>query len=128
MEATSQERVRRLTVAVDAGLIINPDGVANQVEGGAIQATIWALKERVRFNNLTVTSDTWESYPILRFSEVPAVDVELMPGNGNPSLGVGETAQGPTAAAIGNALYHALGVRVRTLPFTQEQIVEAMPD
>jgi CO/xanthine dehydrogenase Mo-binding subunit len=82
----------------------------------------------VRFNNLTVTSDTWESYPILRFSEILTVDVELLPGNGNPPLGVGETAQGPTAAAIGNALYHALGVRVRTLPFTQEQIVAAMPD
>jgi CO/xanthine dehydrogenase Mo-binding subunit len=128
VEATSQVRVRRLTVAVDAGLIINPDGVENQIEGGAIQATSWALKERVRFNNLTVTSDTWESYPILRFSEVPTVDVELLPGNGNPPLGVGETAQGPTAAAIGNALYDALGVRVRTLPFTQEQIVAAMPD
>ncbi|HEV7419053.1 MAG TPA: molybdopterin cofactor-binding domain-containing protein [Mycobacterium sp.] len=128
VEATSEVRVRRLTVAVDAGLIINPDGVENQVEGGAIQATSWALKERVRFNNLTVTSDTWETYPILRFSEVPAVDVELLPGNGNPPLGVGETAQGPTAAAIGNALYDALGVRVRTLPFTQEQIVAAMPE
>ena len=128
VEATSQVRVRRLTIAVDAGLIINPDGVENQTEGGAIQATSWALKERVRFNNLTVTSDTWESYPILRFSEVPTVDVELLPDNGNPPLGVGETAQGPTAAAIGNALYDALGVRVRTLPFTQEQIVAAMPD
>jgi CO/xanthine dehydrogenase Mo-binding subunit len=127
VEATSEVRVRRLTLAVDAGLIINPDGVENQVEGGAIQATSWALKERVRFNNLTVTSDTWERYPILRFSEVPAVDVELLPGNGNAPLGVGEAAQGPAAAAIGNALYDALGIRVRTLPFTQEQIVAAMP-
>jgi CO/xanthine dehydrogenase Mo-binding subunit len=75
-----------------------------------------------------VTSDTWESYPILRFSEVPAVDVELLPGDGNPALGVGETAQGPTAAAIGNAIYDAIGVRVRTMPFTPEQIVAAMPD
>jgi nicotinate dehydrogenase subunit B len=128
VEAGTELRVRRLTVAVDAGLIINPDGVANQVEGGAIQATSWAVKERVRFDNLTVTSDTWESYPILRFSEVPAVDVELLPGNGNPPLGVGETAQGPTAAAIGNALFDALGVRVRNMPFTAEQIVGAMPD
>jgi nicotinate dehydrogenase subunit B len=128
VEATAEVRVRRLTVAVDAGLIINPDGVANQVEGGAIQATSWALKERVRFNNLTVTSDTWESYPILRFSEVPAADVELLPGNGNAPLGVGETAQGPTAAAIGNAVYDALGVRVRSMPFTRQQIVAAMPD
>jgi len=128
VEAVTEVRVRRLTIAVDAGLVINPDGAQNQVEGGAIQATSWTLKERVRFNRLTVTSDTWDSYPILRFSEVPAVEVEFLPGHGNPSLGVGETAQGPTAAAIGNALYDALGVRVRTLPLTGQQIIAAMPD
>ena len=128
VEAVSEITVRRLTIAVDAGLVINPDGAANQVEGGAIQATSWALKEQVRFDRYGVTSDTWETYPILRFSEVPTVDVELLPGNGNPALGVGETAQGPTAAAIGNAVCNALGVRVRTLPFTEENIVAAMPD
>ena len=128
VEAVSEVRVRRLTIAVDAGLVINPDGAANQVEGGAVQATSWTLKEQVRFDRYGVTSDTWETYPILRFSEVPAVDVELLPGNGNPALGVGETAQGPTAAAIGNAVCNALGVRVRTLPFTGENIVAAMPD
>jgi CO/xanthine dehydrogenase Mo-binding subunit len=128
VEAVSEVRVRRLTIAVDAGLVINPDGAANQVEGGAVQATSWALKEQVRFDRYGVTSDTWETYPILRFSEVPAVDVELLPGNGNPALGVGETAQGPTAAAIGNALFNALEVRVRTLPFTEANIVAAMRD
>src|SRR5580704_6821373 len=128
VEAVTEVRVLRLTIAVDAGLVINPDGAENQLEGGAIQATSWTLKERVRFNSLTVTSDTWDSYPILRFSEVPAVDVELLPGNGNPSLGVGETAQGPTTAAIANALCDALGVRVRTLPLTEQQILAAMPD
>ncbi len=128
VEAVTEVRVRRLTIAVDAGLVINPDGAENQVEGGAIQATSWTVKERVRFNGLSVTSDAWDSYPILRFSEVPVVEVELLPGHGNPSLGVGETAQGPTAAAIGNALYDALGVRVRTLPLNQEQIIAAMPD
>jgi nicotinate dehydrogenase subunit B len=128
VEAVSEVRVRRLTIAVDAGLVINPDGAANQVEGGAVQATSWALKEQVRFDRYGVTSDTWETYPILRFSEVPAVDVELLPGNGNPALGVGETAQGPTAAAIGNALCNALEVRVRTLPFTEANIVAAMRD
>jgi nicotinate dehydrogenase subunit B len=127
VEAIDEVRVRRLTIAVDAGLIINPDGAENQIEGGAIQATSWALKERVRFNDMTVTSDTWESYPILRFSEVPTVDVELLPGDGNPPLGVGEAAQGPTGAAIGNAICDALGVRARTMPFTREQIVTAMP-
>jgi CO/xanthine dehydrogenase Mo-binding subunit len=128
VEAVSEIRVRRLTIAVDAGLVINPDGAANQVEGGAIQATSWALKERVRFDRHRVTSDSWETYPILRFSEVPAVSVVLQPGNGNPSLGVGETAQGPTVAAIGNAICDALGVRVRALPFTAEQIAASIDE
>ena len=126
VEATTRVRVRRLTIAVDAGLVINPDGATNQIEGGAIQATSWALKERVRFDDRDVVSDTWETYPILRFSEVPAVDVELLPHDGNPSLGVGETAQGPTAGAIANAIHDAIGVRVRSMPFTHDQIVAAM--
>ncbi|MGW1530378.1 molybdopterin cofactor-binding domain-containing protein [Streptomyces sp. NPDC002159] len=128
VEAVNEVRVRRLTLAVDAGLVISPDGARNQIEGGAVQATSWTLKERVRFNRMTVTSDDWETYPILRFSAVPAVHVELMPDGGNPPLGVGETAQGPTAAAIANAIHDALGVRVRCLPLTEEQIVAAMPD
>jgi CO/xanthine dehydrogenase Mo-binding subunit len=128
VEAITTVRVRRLTIAVDAGLVVNPDGAANQIEGGAIQATSWALKERVRFDSSTVTSTDWETYPILRFSEVPAVEADLLPHNGNPSLGVGEAAQGPTAAAIANALYDAIGVRVRTLPLTEENIVDAMPE
>ena len=126
VEAVDDVRVRRLVIAVDAGLVVNPDGAVNQIEGGAIQATSWAVKERVRFDDSTVTSTTWETYPILRFSEVPAVEVELLPDNGNPALGVGETAQGPVAAAIANALADALGVRVRTMPFTREQIVAAL--
>ena len=108
--------------------MINPDGAANQIEGGAVQATSWTLKERVRFDRLTVTSDTWETYPILRFSEVPAIEVEFVGAQDNPPLGIGECAQGPTAAAIANAVYDALGVRVRTLPLTAEQLVAAIPD
>jgi len=126
VEAVEQVRVRRLTIAVDAGLVINPDGAVNQIEGGAIQATSWTLKERVRFDRNNVTSDNWETYPILRFSEVPAVDVNLMPADGNPPLGVGECAQGPVTAAIANAVAAALDVRVRALPLTHDQIVAAM--
>jgi nicotinate dehydrogenase subunit B len=128
VEAIDQVRVRRLTIAADAGLVINPDGAANQIEGGAIQATSWTLKERVRFSRSTVTSDTWETYPILRFSEVPDVEVELANDRSNRPLGVGECAQGPTAAAIANAVYDALGVRIRTLPLTTEQITSALLD
>ena len=128
VEAVDEVRVRRLVIAVDAGLVINPDGAANQIEGGAVQATSWTLKERVRFDRFNVTSDTWETYPILRFSEVPAIDVELVAGQGNPPLGIGECAQGPTAAAIANAVHDALGVRVRSLPLTADQLIAAMPD
>jgi CO/xanthine dehydrogenase Mo-binding subunit len=122
IEAEREIRVRRLVVAVDVGLVVNPDGVANQIEGGAIQATSWTLKEAVRFDRLRVTSSTWEEYPILTFSEVPAVEVEIVARPDLPSVGAGEAAQGPTAAAIANAVYDALGVRVRDLPITAERI------
>jgi hypothetical protein len=125
VEAGAQLRVRRLTIAVDVGLVINPDGVRAQIEGGAVQATSWALKECVTFDGERITSDAWERYPILRFSEVPAVDVHIVPSSA-PSLGAGEASLGPTAAAIGNALFDALGVRVRELPLTPGRIVAAM--
>jgi CO/xanthine dehydrogenase Mo-binding subunit len=125
IEAGAEIRVRRLTIAADLGLVVNPDGAANQLEGGAIQAASWALKEAVRFDRTRITSDSWEHYPVLRFSEVPAVDVELMPSH-EAWLGAGEGSLGPTAAAIGNAVFDALGVRVRDLPLTPEHIVAAI--
>jgi len=126
VEADAAVRVRRLWTAVDVGRVVNPDGVRNQIEGGAVQATSLTLLERVRFDRRRITSDTWESYPILPFSAVPEVLVELAPGDGNPSVGAGEAAQGPTAAAIGNALAAAVGVRVRDLPLTPEAVVQAI--
>jgi len=126
IEAEAEIRVRRLVIAVDAGLIINPDGVANQIEGGAIQATSWSLKEAVRFDRTRVTSDSWQAYPILRCSEAPAVEVEIVSRPDCPAVGVGEAAQGPTAAAIANAVFDALGIRVRELPLTGERIRAAM--
>jgi len=125
IEAGREIRVERLVIAVDVGLAINPDGVANQIEGGAIQAASWTLKEQVRFDRTRITSSSWDDYPILRFSEVPAVEVELLARPQAPSLGAGEAAQGPTAAAIANAVFDALGVRVRDLPITPERIVAA---
>ncbi len=125
VEVTHEVRVRRLGVAVDVGRAINPDGVVNQIEGGAIQSLSWTLKERVRFDRRGVTSDTWETYPIMTFSEVPAVDVAIVASAEAP-LGAGEAATGPTAAAIGNALAAAVGVRVRELPLTAEAIIRAI--
>jgi CO/xanthine dehydrogenase Mo-binding subunit len=126
VEAESEVRVRRLTAAVDVGRVLNPDGVRNQIEGGAAQATSWTLKERVRFDRTRVTSDDWESYPILRFSETPEIQVELVDRPDLPSVGAGEAAQGPTAAAIANGLAAAIGVRVRDLPLTTEAVVAAI--
>ncbi len=125
VEAVSAVRVRRLAVAVDVGRVVNPDGVRNQLEGGAVQATSWTLKERVRFDRRRITSVDWDTYPILRFSEAPAVDVTLVSRPDQPSVGSGEAAQGPTAAAIANAVADALSVRVRDLPLTSEAIVAA---
>ncbi|HEX7273475.1 MAG TPA: molybdopterin cofactor-binding domain-containing protein [Casimicrobiaceae bacterium] len=125
IEAEAEIRVRRLVIAVDVGLVINPDGVANQIEGGAIQSTSWTLKEAVRFDRARVTSDNWEDYPILHCSEAPAVEVEIVSRPEQPAAGAGEAAQGPTAAAIGNAVFDALGVRIRDLPLTSERIIAA---
>ena len=118
--------LRRLWLAVDVGRVINPDGVMNQVEGGAIQSASWALRERVRFDRTRVTSLTWESYPILRFTEVPEVTVKIVAAPGEPETGAGELAQGPVAGAIGNAVADAVGVRVRDLPLTTEQVIRAI--
>lgn len=126
IEADEDIRVTRLTIGVDAGEVINPDGLINQIEGGAIQATSWALKEAVRFDRTRITSDTWESYPILRFSDVPAVDVEIVSRPGERALGAGECSQGPTIGAIANAIRDALGVRVCDLPLTYDRIVAAV--
>ena len=122
IEAEEQIRVRRLSIAVDPGLVVNPDGVANQIEGGAIQATSWTLKEAVRFDRERVTSDSWETYPILRCSESPAVEVAVISRPDCPAVGVGEASQGPTAAAIANAVHDALGLRARDLPLTADRL------
>ena len=126
VEAVSDIRVRRLTLAVDVGRVVNPDGVRNQIEGGAVQSTSWTLKERVTFDRTRVTSVDWETYPILRFSETPHVEVLLLDRPELPSVGAGEASQGPTAGAIANAVAAAVGVRVRDLPITPERVVAAL--
>jgi len=118
--------VRRLTIAVDVGEAINPDGVINQIEGGAIQATSWVLKERVRFDRERITSNSWTEYPILRFSEVPELQVELIQRPDSEPLGAGEAAHGPVTAAIANAVFDALELRVRNLPITRDGLIAAM--
>jgi CO/xanthine dehydrogenase Mo-binding subunit len=126
IEGAEDISVKRLTIAVDVGEAINPDGVINQIEGGAIQATSWVLKERVRFDRRRITSNSWTDYPILRFSEVPAVQVEIIPRPDAEPLGAGEAAHGPVTAAIANAVFDALDVRVRNLPITRDSLITAM--
>jgi nicotinate dehydrogenase subunit B len=127
VEVAESVRLTRVWCAADAGLVINPDGAINQLEGGIIQAASWALKEGVRLDTAGISSRDWESYPVLRFSEVPEVAVELVdPIADRPCLGVGEAAGGPTVAAIGNAVAHALGTRLRDLPLTRERVMAAL--
>jgi CO/xanthine dehydrogenase Mo-binding subunit len=118
-------RVKRVVAAVDVGQIVNPDGVINQTEGGIIQAISWTLKEQMRFRRDGERSLNWEDYPILDFTEVPEIEVHLISRPEEEPLGAGEMTMGPTAAAIANAISHALGVRIRDLPINREKILAA---
>jgi nicotinate dehydrogenase subunit B len=115
-------RVVRAVASADSGHIVNPDGVINQIEGGLIQSLSWTLKEEVKFDDTRVTSEDWASYPILTFNEVPPVEVVLINRPGLPFLGTGEASQGPTGAALANAVHDATGVRFRRLPLTPERV------
>src|SRR6185312_14759434 len=126
LDVDQEVRLRHVWCAVDAGLIINPDGARNQVEGGIVHAASMTLKEQVRMDGDGITTLDWDSYPIMRFSEVPEIDTVLMHNPDQPTLGMGECTFGPTAAAIGNAVAHALGVRIRDMPLTRERIAEAL--
>ncbi|HXZ69993.1 MAG TPA: molybdopterin cofactor-binding domain-containing protein [Streptosporangiaceae bacterium] len=126
VEAETDVRVTDVWLAVDVGRVVNPDGVINQVEGGAVQSASWALRERVRFDRTRITSVNWDTYPILRFTEVPQVEAAIVAAPDQPETGAGEIAQGPVAGAIGNAVAGAVGVRVRDLPLTREQITRAI--
>ena len=124
---SGQVRLLRFVAADDSGEIVNPDGVRNQIEGGMVQSASWTLGEAVTFDATHITSRDWSAYPILRFPELPeSVEVHLIDRPGQPYLGTGESAQGPTAAAIANALADATGVRMRELPFTRRRVKAAI--
>jgi nicotinate dehydrogenase subunit B len=120
-------RVVRAVAANDSGAAVNPDGIRNQIEGGIIQSISWTLHEAVTFDNTRITSVDWASYPILRFPNLPdSVEVHVIDRPGQPFLGTGEAAQGPTAAALANAVADATGVRIRELPFTRRRVKAAI--
>ncbi|MGE4112108.1 MAG: molybdopterin cofactor-binding domain-containing protein [Burkholderiales bacterium] len=126
VQVGEEVRVTKLWGAVDVGQAINPDGVLNQIEGGMIQSASMALKERIDFDKTGVITRNWEDYPILRFGEVPEIEVVLINHPELPPVGAGEGTQGPVAAAIANAVYNALGARLRDMPFTRDRIVSAL--
>ena len=119
-------KVLRVVSANDSGEVVAPDGVRNQIEGGIIQSLSWTLKEGVRFDAGGVKSVDWTTYPILTFSEVPPIEVALIDRPGTPFLGTGEASQGPTGAALANAVFDAVGVRIRDIPFTPARVKAAL--
>jgi CO/xanthine dehydrogenase Mo-binding subunit len=117
----------RAVASIDNGEAVNPDGIRNQTEGGIIQSLSWSLYEAVTFDATRITSRDWSTYPIMRFSNVPeTIDVHIITRPGLPFLGTGEAAQGPTAAALANAIADATGVRMRELPFTRSRVKAAV--
>ncbi len=119
-------RVLRAVASADSGHIVSPDGVSNQIEGGLVQSLSWTLKEEVQMDDTRILSEDWASYPILTFSEVPPVDVVLINRPGAPFLGTGEASQGPTGAALANAVFDATGVRFRRLPLTPSRVLQGL--
>src|SRR3954466_9016566 len=125
-KATGDVSVTRVVAGQDSGLMINPDGVRHQIHGNVIQSTSRALMEEVSFDRSSVTAREWGAYPIIKFPDVPKIDVLMLPRPEQPPLGVGESASVPSAAAIANAIYDATGVRFRELPFTPERILKGL--
>jgi len=125
-KATGDVSVTRVVAGQDSGLMINPDGVRHQIEGNVIQSTSRALMEEVSFSGSTVASREWGAYPIIKFPELPKIDVLMLPRVDQPPLGVGESASVPSAAAIANAIFDATGVRFREPPFTPERILAGL--
>jgi nicotinate dehydrogenase subunit B len=115
-------KITRAVSAVDAGMAVNPDGIVNQIEGGIIQSASWTMKEQVKFDRQRITTRSWADYPIFTFNDVPPVEVHIINLPNERPLGVGEGSQGPTVAAIANAIANATGKRLRDLPFTPEKV------
>jgi CO/xanthine dehydrogenase Mo-binding subunit len=124
--ASGQIDLKRAVVAADAGQIVNPDGLSNQLAGAFIQSASWTLKEQVTFGPHGITSVDWRGYPIMRLGDAPQIETVLLNRPGQPWLGIGEGAQGPAPAAIANAIYDAIGIRLRQIPFTPDRVKAAL--
>jgi nicotinate dehydrogenase subunit B len=125
--ASGKVSVERVAAAHDCGLIVNPDGLRNQIEGNIVQTLSRALLEDVKFDTAKVTSLDWLRYPILRFSDVPdEIAITLINRPDKPSVGAGEPAASPIMAAVANAIFDATGVRLRSVPFNAERVKAAL--
>ncbi len=124
--ATGRITVRRVVCAHDCGLVVNPDALRNQIEGAVVQTLSRAIHEEVQFDRSRVTSVDWASYPILTFPEVPSIEVILIDRPDQPLWGAGEASAVPVAAALGNAVFDATGVRLRRVPFTPARVKAAV--
>ncbi|MCY4064324.1 MAG: molybdopterin-dependent oxidoreductase [Chloroflexi bacterium] len=125
---SGQVAFKRVVIAADAGQVVNPDGLSNQLEGGFVQAASWTLFEQVKFDARGITSVDWETYPILGFDSAPKIETLILDRPEMPMLGAGEAAQNPTPAAIANAIFDATGLRLRVIPFTPEKILAGLRD
>ena len=124
---TGRIQVVRAHLAVDSGQVVSHDGIRNQISGGLLQSSSWTIYEAVTFDTTGITSRDWSGYPILRFPAVPeSVEVHIIDRPGMPFLGTGEASQGPTGAAIANAVANAAKVRIRQLPLSQERVKAAI--
>ena len=124
--ATGKIDVLRVACAHDCGLVVNPDALKNQIEGSVIQALSKMLHEEVKLDRSRVTSVDWMSYPVLRFPEVPPVEVALIDRPSMPLMGAGEAAMAPVGGALANAIFDATGVRLRVAPFTPDRVKAAL--
>jgi nicotinate dehydrogenase subunit B len=124
--SSGQIGIERAVIAADAGQIVNPDNLSNQLEGGFLQAVSWTLKEQVRFDSDGITTTDWYSYPIHRFPDMPEIEVVLINRQDQPFLGSGEACPGPAAAAVANAIFDAVGIRLREIPFTPDKVLAAL--
>jgi CO/xanthine dehydrogenase Mo-binding subunit len=122
-KSTGKVTVTRFVLSHDCGLIINPDGLKNQIEGNIVQGVSRALLEEVKFDSSGVTTLDWQSYPVIRFPDVPTIEIVLINRPEMPALGGGEPSSAPIAAAIANAIFDATGVRLREAPFTPARVL-----
>jgi nicotinate dehydrogenase subunit B len=125
-KSSGKVMVQRFILSHDCGLIINPDGLKNQIEGNIIQGVSRALMEEVKFDSSGIKTLDWKSYPVIRFPDVPDIDIVLINRPEMAALGGGEPSSAPIAAAIANAIFDAIGVRLREAPFTPARVLTGL--